>query len=52
MCIRDSLDANPENYELKKWLDNALNIFDTIYGYNRPGFIDGYKKLKSSISSW
>jgi hypothetical protein len=53
VLIRDAyLDANPENYELKKWLDNALNIFDKIYGYNRPGFIDGYKKLKSLISSW
>ena len=53
VLIRDAyLDANPENYELKKWLDNALNVFDKIYGYNRPGFIDGYKKLKSSISSW
>ena len=53
VLIRNAyLDANPENYELKKWLDKALNIFDKIYGYNRPGFIDGYKKLKSSISSW
>ena len=53
MLIRDAyIDANPENSELKKWLDNVLNIFDEIYGNNRPGFIDGYKKLKSCISSW
>ena len=53
VLIRDAyLDANPENTELKKWLDNALNAFDEIYGHNRPGFIDGYRKLKSSITAW
>ena len=31
---------------------DLTNIFDEIYGNNRPGFIDGYKKLKSSIISW
>ena len=53
VLIRDAyLDANPENTELKKWLDNALNTFDKIYGHNRPSFIDGYRKLKSSITAW
>jgi hypothetical protein len=53
VLIRDAyLDANPENTKLKKWLDNALNTFDEIYGHDRPGFIDGYRKLKSSITAW
>ena len=53
VLIRDAyLDANPENTELRKWLDNALNAFDEIYGQNRPGFIDGYRKLKRSITAW
>ena len=53
VLIRDAyIDANPENIELKKWLDNALKAFDKIYGNNRPGFIDGYRKLKSSITAW
>ena len=38
--------------KLKNWLDDALNTFDEIYGHNRPGFIDGYIKLKNSITSW
>ena len=42
VLIRDAyLDANPGNTELKEWLDNALEIFDGIYGENRPGFLEG-----------
>jgi hypothetical protein len=53
VLIKDAyLDANPKNKELKKWLENVLNIFDRIYSSNRPGFIDGYKKLKNSITAW
>tara|TARA_B100001093_G_scaffold431279_1_gene427258 strand:- start:87 stop:983 length:897 start_codon:yes stop_codon:yes gene_type:complete len=53
VLIRDAyLDANPENADLKKWLENVLNIFDKIYSDNRPGFIDGYEKLKKSITAW
>ena len=53
VLIRDAyLDANPNNIELKNWLDNVLNIFDGIYGNNRPGFIEGYKALKNAIQPW
>jgi hypothetical protein len=53
VLIRDAyLDANPQNSELKDWVNNALNIFDQVYGNNRPGFIEGYKKLKSLIKPW
>ena len=44
--------ANPENIELKNWLDDALKTFDDIYGIDRPGFIEGYKKLKEVITPW
>ena len=33
-------------------LDNALNKFDEIYSGERPGFLDGYKKLKEQIIPW
>ena len=53
VLIRDAyLDANPGNEELRIWLDNAINIFDEIYSGNRPGFLDGYKSLKTAISTW
>jgi hypothetical protein len=53
VLIRDAyLDANPENTKLKNWLDNALKTFDNIYGIDRPGFIEGYKKLKEVITPW
>ena len=53
MLIRDAyLDANPGNTELKEWLDNALDVFDNIYGENRPGFLEGYKALKEGIRPW
>ena len=46
------IDANPDNKELHIWLDNALNKFDEIYSGDRPGFLDGYKKLKDEITPW
>ena len=53
VLIRDAYkDANPENKELHSWLDNALNKFDEIYSGDRPGFLDGYKKLKDEITPW
>ena len=51
VLIRDAyIDANPENTKLHKWLDSALNEFDEIYSGKRPGFLEGYKSLKESIS--
>ena len=53
VLIRDAyIDANPENPKLHKWLDSALNKFDEIYSGKRPGFLEGYKSLKESISPW
>lgn len=53
VLIRDAyIDANPENADLRKWLDGALNTFDKVYEGERPGFLQGYKKLKEVISPW
>ena len=53
VLIRDAyIDANPNNKELKQWLDDVLNKFDSIYAGDRPGFIEGYEKLKSVIKPW
>ena len=53
VLIRDAyLDANPDNSELRVWLENALKIFDGIYGENRPGFLEGYNSLKKAITPW
>lgn len=53
VLIRDAyLDANPDNAELRKWFDDALAKFDEIYSGDRPGFLDGYKKLKEAITPW
>ena len=53
VLIRDAyLDANPGNAELRKYLDDALAKFDTVYGDKRPGFLEGYKALKDSIRPW
>ena len=46
------LDANSDNQELRGWLDNALQKFDSIYGSERPGFLDGYAALKEAITPW
>ncbi|PPR09805.1 MAG: hypothetical protein CFH41_02188 [Alphaproteobacteria bacterium MarineAlpha11_Bin1] len=53
VLIRDAyLDANPENVDLRKWLDDALEKFDAVYSGNRPGFIEGYAALKEAIKPW
>jgi hypothetical protein len=53
VLIRDAYrDANPDNTELHEWLDAALATFDEIYATKRPGFIEGYKKLKAAIRPW
>lgn len=53
VLIRDAyLDANPDNKELRDWLDNALAVFDEIYSGERPGFLEGYKSLKEAITPW
>ena len=53
VLIRDAyLDANPGNTELAAWLDDAIAKFDSVYGSERPGFLDGYKALKEAITPW
>ena len=46
------LDANPDNDDLRRWLDEAIDTFDQIYAGERPGFIEGYKQLKEAITPW
>ena len=53
VLIRDAyLDANPDNQNLKEWFNTTLKKFDDIYSVSRPGFIEGYKLLKKSITPW
>lgn len=53
VLIRNAyIDANPDNAELKAWLDDALAKFDEVYGGERPGFLQGYEQLKSVIKPW
>ena len=53
VLIRDAyLDANPDNSELRKWLDGALDKFDEVYADTRPGFLEGYAALKEAITPW
>tara|TARA_B100000674_G_scaffold487829_1_gene498792 strand:- start:453 stop:1355 length:903 start_codon:yes stop_codon:yes gene_type:complete len=53
VLIRDAyLDANPGNTELANWLDAALSTFDDVYAGDRPGFLNGYMKLKDAIKPW
>lgn len=53
VLIRDAyLDANPDNSQLRKWLDDSLQTFDSIYSGERPGFLEGYKALKDAIVPW
>jgi hypothetical protein len=53
VLIRDAyLDANPDNNELRGWLDHALSSFDAVYEGERPGFLQGYEALKNSIKPW
>lgn len=46
------LDANPDNDDLRRWFDDAIDTFDQVYGGERPGFIEGYQLLKSAIRPW
>lgn len=53
VLIRNAyIDANPDNAELKAWLDDALAKFDEVYSGERPGFLVGYEKLKNAIKPW
>lgn len=53
VLIRDAyLDANPDNPQLRKWLDAVLETFDDVYSGERPGFLHGYKALKEAIIPW
>ncbi|MFP6638931.1 MAG: hypothetical protein VCC04_01705, partial [Myxococcota bacterium] len=53
VLIRNAyLDANPDNAQLRDWLDAALDSFDRIYADERPGFLEGYAALKEAISPW
>ena len=53
VLIRDAyLDANPDNAELRQWLDAALDTFDRVYGDDRPGFLEGYAELKEALTPW
>ena len=53
VLIRDAyLDANPGNDALLKYLDDALAKFDEVYAGDRPGFLEGYEKLKAAITPW
>ena len=44
--------ANPDNDKLANWLDAQLEIFDTVYGSDRPRYLDGYRQLKEAITPW
>ncbi len=46
------VDANPGNDKLQRWLDEAIDTFDQVYGGDRPGFIEGYQQLKAAIKPW
>jgi hypothetical protein len=46
------LDANPDNDKLRRWLDQAIETFDRVYSGERPGFLEGYRKLKEAITPW
>ena len=44
--------ANPDNAELADWLDKQLEVFDRVYGGERPRYLDGYRQLKEAITPW
>lgn len=53
VLIRNAyIEANPGNEELKTFLDKALATFDEVYSGERPGFLQGYEKLKEAITPW
>ena len=53
VLIRDAYrDANPDHQALHAWLDRALEAFDEVYAGERPGFLQGYARLKAAITPW
>jgi hypothetical protein len=53
VLIRDAyLDANPGNQAVADFLNAAVEKFDEIYSGERPGFLEGYKALKESVTPW
>ena len=53
VLIRDAYrDANPDDEALHGWLDRALETFDEVYAGERPGFLQGYARLKAAITPW
>jgi len=44
--------ANPDHGQLASWLDEQLAIFDSVYGGDRPRYLDGYRQLKEAITPW
>ena len=53
VLIRDAYrDANPDDGALHVWLDRALETFDEVYAGERPGFLQGYARLKAAITPW
>jgi len=46
------LDANPDNDQLHRWLDEEIETFDRVYSGERPGFLEGYRQLKEAITPW
>jgi len=53
ILIRDAyLDANPGNQAVTDFLTKAIDQFDKVYAGERPGFLEGYKALKDSITPW
>jgi len=53
VLIRDAYrGANPDNTALHQWLDQALEKYDAVYAGKRPGFLEGYEKLKEAIEPW
>lgn len=53
VLMRDAYkEANPNNTALAAWLDDVIEKFDSVYGNERPGFLEGYKQLKETITPW
>jgi hypothetical protein len=44
--------ANTDHAQLASWLDEQLAIFDSVYGGDRPRYLDGYRQLKEAITPW
>ena len=36
----------------KRMIDQAIETFDRVYSGERPGFLEGYRKLKEAITPW